>query len=322
MQQNRCACNQSIFLQFFPLCDTVWGGDNMRKNQLKGTLSILFAVLIWGSTFIAQSVGMDHIGPFTFQAIRCGMAVAFLFPLSYLFEKNKPRFSAKWLDPKLWKTGLVCGVALFIAAGLQQMGIVYTSAGKAGFITAMYIVLVPILGLFLKQIPPFTSWISVVLAVIGLYLLSCMGVTEINQGDILLFGCALGYAVQITLIDRMAGSLDGIRLNTIQCLVCSLCSAVVMFLTETPDMGNILACWFPLVYAGILSMGVAYTLQIIGQQHLSPTPASLLMSLESVVALLCGWLLLNETMSVYEMIGCCLVFAAVILSQIPVRKKA
>lgn len=294
----------------------------MRKNQLKGTFALLFAVLIWGSTFIAQSVGMDHIGPFTFQAVRCGMAVVFLFPLSYLFEKEKPQFKAKWLDPKLWKTGLVCGTALFVAAGLQQMGIVYTSAGKAGFITAMYIVLVPILGLFLKQKPPLTSWISVILAVIGLYLLSCVGVTEINQGDLLLLGCALGYAVQITLIDRMAGDLDGIRLNCIQCLICSAFSAVTMFLTETPDIENILACWFPLAYAGILSMGVAYTLQIVGQKELHPTPASLLMSLESVVALLCGWLLLNETMAIYELLGCCMVFAAVILSQFAPQKNA
>lgn len=292
------------------------------NNQFKGTFALLFAVLIWGSTFIAQSVGMDHIGPFTFQAVRCGMAVVFLFPLSYLFEKDRSQFAAKWLDPKLWKTGFICGSALYVAAGLQQMGIVYTSAGKAGFITAMYIVLVPVLGVFLKHKPPLTSWISVIVAVIGLYLLSCVGVTQINIGDLLLLGCALGYAVQITLIDRMAGDLDGIRLNCIQCLVCSALSAVTMLLTETPDMQNILACWFPLTYAGILSMGVAYTLQIVGQKELPPTPASLLMSLESVVALLCGWLLLNETLTPYELVGCCLVFGAVILSQIPAGRRA
>lgn len=321
MQQNRCVCNHSPILQKPLFCDTVLLGDNMRKNQLKGTFALLFAVLIWGSTFIAQSVGMEHIGPFTFQAIRCGMAVLFLFPLSYLFDRDKSKFAQKWLDPKLWKTGFICGIALFVSAGLQQMGIVYTSAGKAGFITAMYIILVPILGLFLNQKPPLTSWISVVLAVIGLYLLSCVGVTQINKGDLLLLGCALGYSVQITLIDRMSGDLDGIRLNTVQCLVCSLLSAVTMFLTETPDMGSIIACWFPLAYAGVLSMGVAYTLQIVGQQNLAPTPASLLMSLESVVALVCGWLLLNERMTSNELIGCCLVFAAVILSQISPQKQ-
>ncbi len=282
---------------------------------------MLIAVLIWGSTFIAQSVGMDHIEPFTFQAVRCGMAVLFLLPFSYLFEKEKDKFIQKWTEPTLWKTGFICGAALYVAAGLQQMGIVYTSAGKAGFITAMYIVLVPIIGLFLKQKPSLSNWLSVLLAAVGLYLLSCVGVTEINKGDWMLLCCALAYAVQITLIDRMAGNLDGIRLNTIQCLVCSLLSAVTMFLTETPDMENIAACWFPLTYAGILSMGVAYTLQIVGQRELHPTPASLLMSLESVVALICGWLLLNETMALHELLGCCLVFSAVILSQFSPNKQ-
>lgn len=293
----------------------------MKKNPWKGTLALLLGVTIWGSTFIAQSVGMDHIGPFTFQAIRCALAVVFLIPLSFLFEKEKSRFKEKWTDPQLWKTGCICGFALFIAAGLQQMGIVHTTAGKAGFITAMYIVLVPILGLFLNQKPAPSGWISVILAVIGLYLLSCAGSSAINIGDVMLLGCALGYAVQITLIDRMAGDLDGIRLNTVQCLVCSLCSALVMLLTEDVQPANIVNCWFPLVYAGILSMGVAYTLQIVGQQNLEPTPASLLMSLESVVALLCGWLLLDERLTKYELIGCCLVFTAVIVSQLPCRKK-
>ena len=295
------------------------------KKQLRGSLMLVLATLIWGSTFVAQSTGMDHIGPFTFLAIRNIMGAVFLFLLTFITDRflaDGKTAKARWLDPKLWKAAVLCGTPLFLAAGLQQMGIMYTSAGKAGFITAMYIVLVPVLGLFLKQKPPLTSWISVGLAVIGLYLLSCMGVTEINKGDLLLLGCAFGYAVQITLIDRMAGDLDGVRLNCIQCLVCSLFSAVTMFLTETPDIGNIAACWFPLAYAGILSMGVAYTLQIVGQQHLSPTPASLIMSLESVVALLCGWLLLKESLTVYELTGCCLVFAAVILSQIPIKKKA
>lgn len=292
------------------------------KNQLKGTFALLFATIIWGSAFIAQSVGMDLIGPFTFQAVRCGLAVLFLFPLSYLFEKDKPQFFAKWMNPELWKTGLVCGVALFLAAGLQQMGLVYTSAGKAGFITAMYIVLVPILGLFLKRKPPLSAWLSVLIAVAGLYLLSCVGVTEINKGDLLLLGCAFFFAVQITLIDRLAGDLDGIRLNCVQSLVCAVISAAVMWLTEEPDWTNILNCWLPLSYAGILSMGVAYSLQIVGQKDLEPTVASLLMSLESVFAVLFGWLILHEQLASHELLGCGLVFAAVILSQLPSKKQA
>ena len=292
------------------------------KQQLKGSAALLFATVIWGSAFIAQSVGMDYIEPFTFQAVRCSLAVLFLVPVIWLFDSDKKRYFLLWADPCLWKTGLVCGLARFAAAGLQQVGIMYTSAGKAGFITAMYIVLVPILGLFYKKRPSPAAWFSVALAVAGLYLLSCVGVTQINFGDLCLVGCAFGFAVQITLVDRMASDLDGLRLNCIQSLVCAALSAVVMLFTETPDMGNIVSCWLPLGYAGVLSMGVAYSLQIIGQKHVEPTPASLIMSLESVFAVLFGWLLLHERLALHELAGCALVFAGVILSQLPEKKKA
>ena len=291
------------------------------NQKLKGIFSLLSATVIWGSAFIAQSVGMDYIEPFTFQAVRCFLAVLFLIPVIFLFDRDKRAYFINWADPKLWKAGLFCGIALFAAGGLQQVGLVYTSAGKAGFITAMYIVLVPILGIFLKQKPSPAAWVSVALAVTGLYLLSCVGVTEINIGDICLVGCALFFAVQITLIDRMAGTLDGMRLNCIQSLVCSLLSAVTMAFFENPQTGNIVNCWLPLGYAGIFSMGIAYSLQIIGQKHVEPTPASLIMSLESVFAVLFGWLLLRETMAPHEIIGCGLVFSGVILSQIPFPKK-
>ena len=291
------------------------------KNKLSGTLALLFATVIWGSAFIAQSVGMDHIGPMTFQASRCGLGALFLIPVIFFFEKDKKRHFKNWADAKLWKTGFFCGTALFVAAGLQQVGLVYTSAGKAGFITAMYIVLVPILGLFLKRKPPVSAWISVVVAVAGLYLLSCVGASEINLGDILMLGGALGFAVQITLVDELAGDLDGLRLNCIQAFVCSVFSAVVMFLTETPTFSGIVSAAIPIGYAGICSMGIAYSLQIIGQKHLEPTPASLIMSLESVFAALCGWLLLHERMSPAELCGCALVFSAVIISQLPEKKK-
>ena len=291
------------------------------KNKLSGTLALLFATVIWGSAFIAQSVGIDHIGPMTFQASRCGLGALFLIPIIFLFEKDKKRHFKNWADAKLWKTGFFCGTALFVAAGLQQVGLVYTSAGKAGFITAMYIVLVPILGLFLKRKPPVSAWISVVVAVAGLYLLSCVGASEINLGDILMLGGALGFAVQITLVDELAGDLDGLRLNCIQAFVCSVFSAVVMFLTETPTISGIVSAAIPIGYAGICSMGIAYSLQIIGQKHLEPTPASLIMSLESVFAALCGWLLLHERMSPAELCGCALVFSAVIISQLPEKKK-
>ena len=292
----------------------------MTKNRARGILSLMVATVIWGSAFIAQSVGMDYIGPFTFQTMRSVLAVPFLIILVFVLENDPKGSINKWLQPKLWKAGLPCGIALFVAAGLQQMGIVYTSAGKAGFITAMYIVLVPILGVFLKKKPPFTAWISVILAVVGLYLLSCVGVTQVNIGDLYLLGCALGYAVQITLVDQMGSDVDGLRLNCIQSLFCGIFSGLVMVSTEDLVLSNILACWIPLVYAGIFSLGIAFSLQIIGQKYLEPTPASLIMSLESVFAVLFGWLLLNERMTKYEISGCILVFAAVILSQIPTKK--
>lgn len=292
------------------------------KNKFRGTLALLSATVIWGSAFIAQSVGMDYIGPFTFQSLRCLLAVSFLIVFIFIIERNPAKSVEKWLQPELWKAGIPCGIALFIAAGLQQMGIVYTSAGKAGFITAMYIVLVPILGIFLHKKPPFTAWIGVILAVIGLYLLSCVGVTYVNIGDLYLLGCALGYAVQITLVDQMGSALDGFRLNCVQSLICGVFSAIVMLITEEPILSNILACWIPLVYAGVFSLGIAFSLQIIGQKHLEPTPAALIMSLESVFAVLFAWQLLHERMSSTEFAGCILVFGAVILSQIPVKKKA
>lgn len=292
------------------------------KNRLHGSLAILIATVIWGSAFIAQSVGMDYIGPFTFQTMRSVLAVPFLIIVIFLIERDPAQSIRKWMQPELWKAGLPCGIALFIAAGLQQMGIVHTTAGKAGFITAMYIVLVPILGIFLRKKPPITAWIGVLLAVIGLYLLSCVGVSQVNIGDIYLLGCALGYAVQITLVDQMGGAVDGLRLNCVQSLFCGIFSGTVMFITEEPVLTNILACWIPLVYAGIFSLGIAFSLQIIGQKHLEPTPAALIMSLESVFAVLFGWLLLHERLSTPELCGCAMVFIAVILSQIPEKKKA
>lgn len=290
------------------------------NNKIRGILSLLIATIIWGSAFIAQSVGMDYIGPMTFLAVRCGMGAAFLIPLSYLFENDKSAFVANWMNPKLWKTGFICGLALFTASGMQQVGLVYTTAGKAGFITAMYIILVPILGIFLGNHPSPMAWVSVGLAVGGLYLLSCVGVSSVNIGDLLLLGCAMAYAVQITLVDRMVDDLDGIRLNFVQVLVCGVASTIAMLLTEEPNFADIYACFMPIAYAGFFSTGIAFTLQIIGQKYLEPTPASLIMSLESVIAVLCGWLLLHERMSKYEISGCILVFIAVILSQVPAKK--
>jgi len=290
------------------------------KKQLSGVIALLGATVIWGSAFIAQSVGMDKIGPFTFQAVRCFLAVVFLFPASALFSKGRP-FWKSWADPALWRSGVICGLALFAASSLQQIGLVYTDAGKAGFLTAMYIVFVPFLGLFLGQRPGRNALLSLIPAIVGLYLLSCTSVSGINKGDVLLLLCAVAFSVQILLIDRHCAGLDGLKLNCIQALVAAVLSVPWALLTETVDASRIASCWLPLGYAGILSMGVAYTLQIVGQKRVTPSAAALLMSLESVFAALFGWLLLHETMTGAELLGCLLVFAAVVISQLPEKKE-
>lgn len=290
------------------------------KKQLSGVIALSGATVIWGSAFIAQSVGMDKIGPFTFQAVRCFLAVVFLFPASALFSRGKP-FWKSWADPALWRSGVICGLALFAASSLQQIGLVYTDAGKAGFLTAMYIVFVPFLGLFLGQRPGRNALLSLIPAIVGLYLLSCTSVSGINKGDVLLLLCAVAFSVQILLIDRHCAGLDGLKLNCIQALVAAVLSVPWALLTETVDASRIASCWLPLGYAGILSMGVAYTLQIVGQKRVAPSAAALLMSLESVFAALFGWLLLHETMTGAEELGCVLVFAAVVISQLPEKKE-
>lgn len=295
------------------------------KKQLSGSLMLVLATVIWGSAFVAQSVGMDHIGPFTFQAVRCALAVIGLLPVIAIadrFRHDGKTFFSRWADKKLWKAGILCGIPLFLACNLQQVGLVDTDAGKSAFLTAMYIVIVPIIGIFRKEKPSIMIPVSVVLAVVGLYCLSCVGVTSVSRGDLLLLGCALMFAVQITFIDMFGQGLDAMRINLIQSLVCAVLSTVVMLFTEQPTWQGISDCWLPLAYAGFLSMGIAYSLQIVGQKALKPSIASLIMSLESVFAVLFGWLFLKESLSTWEGIGCILVFAAVILAQLPVPKKA
>lgn len=293
----------------------------MKKNLL-GSISLLLATVIWGSAFVAQSVGMDHVGPYTFQAIRCAMAAIGLVPVIAIFDAGKndgKSFISRFADKKLWMAGVLAGIPLCFAANLQQIGILYTDAGKSAFLTAMYIIFVPLIGIFLKRRPSPMIPVCVLLAAVGLYFLSCAGVSGINVGDICLLLCALAFAVQITVIDRFAQVVDPLRLNCIQAAVCAAGSALVMLFTETPTLDGIAGSWWPMCYAGFLSMGVAYSLQIIGQKHLDPAPASLIMSLESVFAALSGWLFLQETMTFEESVGCILVFLAVILSQIPIN---
>ena len=298
-------------------------GDFMKKT-IQGCLTLLVTTVIWGCAFVAQSVGMDHIGPFTFQAVRSLLAVLTLLPVIYLFDlkkKDNLTYIRRWHNRKLWKAGTLCGIALFIASGAQQVGLIDTDAGKAGFLTSMYIVIVPFIGLFFRKSMSPATVLGVIVAVAGLYLLSGAGATGIAPGDALMILCAFAFAVQIVLVERLGIDMDGLRLNCIQCLVCSVLSALVVVFTETPTWSSLADCALPLAYAGCLSMGVAYSLQIIGQQKLDAVPASIIMSLESVFAALAGWLLLHERMSQRELLGCGLLFTAVILSQIPSKRK-
>ena len=295
------------------------------KKQIRSVALLLLCTMIWGLAFVAQSVGMEHIGPFTFQAVRCFLAVIGLLPFCLIadrFKRDGKTFFSRWKDKSLWKAGVFCGIPLFLACNLQQMGIVDTDAGKSAFLTAMYIVIVPILGLFLKRKPSKMIPICVALAVVGLYCLSCAGVTRISTGDLLLLGCAFAFAVQIIMVELFGLNVDALRLNMIQALVCAVLSAVLMFCTEAPTWQAIGQCWLPLAYAGFLSMGVAYYLQIVGQKDLELSVASILLSMESEFAAVFGALLLRETMTIWEGLGCVLMFSAVILSQIPFQKKA
>ena len=295
------------------------------NKKLKGSLVLLLATTIWGTAFVAQDIGMDAIGPFTFQAMRCFLAILVLLPISLISDRKKTdgkTFTQRWTDKTLWKAGILCGIFLFIACNLQQLGIAAdTGAGKSAFLTAMYIIFVPIIGLIRGKRMTWTIPASVLTAVSGLYFLSCVGVSAIGAGDLMLLGCAAAYAVQITFVDMYVDKVDAVRLSMIQALVCTVLSAVMMFAMEKPTLRGIWDAILPLAYAGCLSMGFSYTLQIVGQKDLEPSAASLIMSMESVFAVIAGAIILHERLSVWEITGCVLVFAAVIISQLPTKVK-
>ncbi len=301
----------------------------MNKFVLRQSLLLLLTATIWGVAFVAQSVGMDYVGPFTFNAVRSIIGGVVLLPCIVLLGKINGKDSpetVKRTDCKDRKTlligGIACGVLLCVASNLQQFGIMYTSVGKAGFITAMYIVIVPVLGIFLRKKVGGKIWCGVGIAVVGLYLL-CMTESgfSIQKGDFLLMLCALVFSVHILVIDYFSPKVDGVKLSCIQFFTCGILSGVGMFLTETPQISSIFAAWMPILYAGVMSCGVAYTLQIIGQKGMNPTVASLMLSLESVVSVIAGFLILHQTLSSRELIGCVLMFAAIILVQLPDRKR-
>ena len=298
----------------------------MRKTQFRNSLLLLLAAIIWGVAFVAQSVGMEYVGPFTFNAVRSLIGGIVLIPCILLLgkmngEKNVNLLPENQVERKtLLIGGTMCGLFLCAASNLQQIGIMYTTVGKAGFITACYIVLVPILGIFLGKKTGISIWFSVLLAVIGLYLLCMTDSLSFGKGDLFVLGCAVLFAGHILVIDHFTVLVDGVRMSCIQFLVSGLISSALMFLFENPTIQAIWEAKLPILYAGVLSCGVAYTLQIVGQKDMNPTVASLILSLESCISVLAGWLILRQTLSGRELIGCVVMFGAILIAQMPERK--
>lgn len=292
---------------------------------MKNNLMLLLTALIWGCASVAQSVGMDYVGPFTFNSVRCIIGSIVLIPVIFLMDalKKKSGMSKEEIrkergDTKTLITGgICCGVVLGIASSLQQFGILFTSVGKAGFITAMYIVLVPILGMFLgRKVRPLIG-LCVVIAVAGLYFLCMTEKLSLGIGDLFVLICAFVFSIHILVIDHFSPLVDGVRMSAIQFLTAGILCAILMFVWETPKVSDLLAAWMPILYAGVMSCGVAYTLQILGQKNADPTVASLILSLESVFSVLAGWVILKQELSAKELFGCGLMFLAIVLAQLP-----
>jgi len=297
----------------------------MNLKSLRGESMLLLAAFIWGIAFVAQRVGGNIIGSFTFNAVRMLIGGFTLLPcIFFLRSKSSIKVAQvvtknKWLskNKKLLFGGTLCGTILFVASNLQQIGLSYTTASKAGFITALYIIIVPIIGIFFKKYPTITLWISIFIALCGMYLLCITDGFNISTGDILVILSALSFSFHILAIDYYSSYVDGVKMACIQFFVCGFLSLIAMFLFESPVVSSILQAWIPLLYTGVLSCGVAYTFQILGQKNVIPSIASLIMSLEAVFCAIGGWILLGESLSIKEMIGCILVFSAIILAQIP-----
>ena len=301
-----------------------------KRNKLKGNAILFLTALIWGVSFIAQSKGVELISPAAFNGIRSLMGSIVLLPVIFFIDKVKKKNKVsvqRFSDKRLLCIGAVCGVCLCIATTLQTWGMVYTSPGKAGFITALYMIIVPIIGLFFGRRPQPIVVAAVLVAVVGLYLM-CVGENlQINRGDVIVFLCSFFFAIHILVIDRFSPQLDGVKLSCIQFFVCGVINVTYMLIFEEFELEPVLNCWAALGYSGIMSCGVAYTLQIIGQKYTDPTSASILMSLESVISTLTtvilvaiGWNLTGGALNAKEILGCVLMFVAIIFVQIPDMK--
>ena len=300
----------------------------MKKQGFLGAFSLFVAAFIWGTAFVAQDTGMDYIEPFTFQAVRSFIGGIFLLLIIYIrdsFKNFRPKQveEVKSDNKATFIGGIFCGIVLTVAACFQQFGIKYSTVGKAGFITALYVIFVPLCSLFFgKKIRPII-FVSVILATIGLYLLCMVESFSLSFGDTLLLICAFSYTAHIIVIDKFSPKADCIKLSCIQFFVAGVLATILMFIFEKPNVDAILKATGPLLYTGVLSSGIAYTLQIIGQKNTEqPAIASLIMSLESVFAVLAGAVVLAQIPTVYESLGCLILFIAIIIAQIPPRKKS
>lgn len=306
--------------------------EDMEQSVKKSGVSkalLLLTGLIWGVAFVAQSEGMNYVGAFTFNCARFLIGGLVLIPCIFFLRKvngDKQAAMDQEAREKYRKTGIVgglcCGVFICLGSTLQQFGIAQTTVGKAGFITALYIVIVPVLGLFLKKKAGLNIWASVAIAAAGMYLLCVNEGFSIGRGDFLVFLGSIGFSFHILVIDYFSPKADGVVISCIQFFTAGIISGILMFLFEHPSWSSLLAAWAPVLYAGVLSCGVAYTLQVVAQKNVDPTVASLILSLESAFSLLAGWVLLGQKMSAKELFGCVLVFAAIMLAQVPVKKRS
>ena len=293
-------------------------------SKFKGQIALLIAAIIWGSSFIFQKMGMDFMSPFTFGFYRFFLGSLALLPVIWIyskFNKRKPIEErteiTSWTDKTLIIGSLFCGVGGFVAASLQQIGIVYTTAGKAGFITSMDIVIVPIFMIFLRQKVSGITWMGVATALIGLWMLCITDGFTIAVGDAFVMGCAIAYSFQIMFIDYYSERVDVLKLSFMQFFLTGILSLIAALLTETIELQALIDCIGPVLYVAILEVSIAFTLQVVGQKYTSAASAALIMSLESVFAVVCGALFLNETMSGREIAGCAIMFIAFIITQIP-----
>ncbi|WP_425058735.1 hypothetical protein SCACP_33930 [Sporomusa carbonis] len=283
-------------------------------STLKSNMLLLLAAAIWGFAFVAQRVGMEHVGPFTFNGVRFALGSLSLIPL-ILYSGSKPQQTSHRLKEVSW-AGVLAGAVLFSAASLQQIGLIYTTAGKAAFITCLYIVIVPILGIFLKQYVSTGTWFGCVLAVVGLYLLCVKESFFIAYGDLLQLGGALFWSVHILLIDYFAQRVDALKLSLFQFITCAVLSLGTAFWLETITLDGLTGALIPILYGGICSVGIAYTLQVIGQKYSPPSHAALILSMETVFAAVGGFLILGEILGLQEIIGCVLMLTGMLLTQL------